>query len=112
MRYTDSHEWVSLDGKIGTVGITDYAQKELGEIVYIDLPKEGQVVKRGDVVCVLESTKAAVDVYAPLSGKIIQINQELKQKLPVSQGAIEWLFKIECSQLNEWDDLLDCAPST
>lgn len=109
MRFTESHEWIVLKGHIGTVGITDYAQKELGEIVYIELPKVGQHVKAGQEVCVLESTKAAADVYAPVSGKITAINEVLKANPSAINKAAEtqsWLFQIELSNPKDLDHLL------
>ncbi len=109
MRFTESHEWVQLEGKIATVGITDHAQKELGEIVYIELPQIGQSVKAGQEVCVLESTKAAADVYAPISGKIVEVNSELKShpgQINQSAESKSWLFKIEVSNSKEFDHLL------
>lgn len=110
MHYTSSHEWVTVQGPLATIGVTDYAQKELGEIVYIDLPKEGQIIAKGDVVCILESTKAAVDVYAPLSGKVTKVNALLREQPSfVNQEAekLGWLFQIEWSALDEFDSLLD-----
>ena len=109
MHFTQSHEWLALKGHIGTVGITDYAQKELGEIVYIELPKIGQVVKAGQEICVLESTKAAADVYAPVSGKITAINEALKanpSNINKSAETTSWLFQIELYNPQELDHLL------
>lgn len=109
MRYTESHEWIQIHGKIGTIGISSYAQKELGEIVSIELPKVGQVVKAKQEVCVLESTKAAADVYTPSSGKITAVNEALKKdpslinKNPETTG---WLFQIELSNPKELDPLM------
>ena len=77
MKFTDSHEWIKVENGIGTVGITDHAQKELGEVVYIELPAVGKQVKAGQEVAVLESTKAAADIYSPVSGEIVEINQKL-----------------------------------
>ena len=105
MRYTDSHEWMTLEGDIGTVGITDRVQKELGDIVYIELPKIGQVVEGGKEVWVLESTKAAIDVYAPVSGKIVAVNDAVEKNPASLKGT--WLFKIELSKPSEWDKLKD-----
>lgn len=107
--YTESHEWVSVDGNIGTVGITNYAQKELGEIVYIELPKIGQLIKSGDEVCVLESTKAAVDVYSPVSGEIVAINDSLRESpSSVNRDAHHggWLFQVKLSHPTECKHLL------
>lgn len=106
-RYTPSHEWVADDG---TVGITSYASQELGEVVYVELPQVGREVKAGDEVAVLESTKAAADIYAPISGKISAINTALSEatsllnRFPESEG---WLFKIEPSTHQERNALLD-----
>ncbi len=94
---TDSHEWIRRAGDIAIVGITKTAAKELGEIVYIELPEVGQVVAQGEEVVVLESTKAAVDSYAPLDGRVIEINSELVShpelvnKDPENSG---WLYKL------------------
>jgi glycine cleavage system H protein len=112
MHYTESHEWISLDGSIGTVGITEYAQKELGSIVYIELPKIGQEVKAGEGACVLESTKAAVDVYSPVSGKIIAVNDDLRtnpESLKEMTAVSGWLFRVELTQPSECKRLLSLA---
>ena len=111
MRFTESHEWIqySQANKTGIVGITNYAQKELGEVVHIELPKVGQKVVQGKEVCVLESTKAASDIYAPVSGAITEVNLSLKAQPqlinqdPESEG---WLFKIELSNPGELESLL------
>lgn len=109
MRFTESHEWVKLNGSIATVGITAYAEKELGEIVAIELPKVGDKVKAKEEICVLESTKAAADVYAPVSGTVIAINEALKQDpTRINQHAETsgWLFQIEMTNPKEFDHLL------
>lgn len=109
MRYTDSHEWISLEGDVGTVGITSYAQKELGEIVYIELPQIGKMIQAGEEVCVLESTKAAVDVYSPVSGKVVDVNESLKtvpSSLDSNSAENGWLFRLEIAQPSEYDRLL------
>lgn len=111
-KFTESHEWIEIKGQIGTVGITDYAQRELGDIVYIELPAVGKKVKKGDEVCVLESTKAAADVYAPVSGTIAAVNDTLA----LAPGSINqsaetkaWLFQIELSHPKEAESLLSLA---
>ncbi len=101
MFFTSSHEWVDIQGKLAKVGITDFAKSELGKIVYIELPKLGQVINIGEPVCVLESTKAAIDVYAPLSGVIQKINQ-----INLANQEIDWLFEIEISNVNQIELLL------
>ena len=112
MKYTPTHEWIAIEGGIATIGITDYAQKELGAIVYAELPTIGVTVKAGDEVCVLESTKAAVDIYTPLSGVITAINLTLQtapetiNKTAESDG---WIFKLRITRAVELEDLMDVA---
>lgn len=109
MYFTESHEWISLDDQHGKVGITNYAQQELGEIVFVSLPKVGQKIKAGEEICVLESTKAAADVYSPVSGTIVEVNETLRNNPsllnthPESDG---WLFKIELSNPKELKALM------
>ena len=108
-RYTESDEWVLIEGDTATVGITDYAQRKLRDIVGVELPEPGQQVKRGDTVAAIESVKAAADVYAPLSGEIIEVNErlydepELLNKDPYGEG---WMFKIKISDPSEAEKLL------
>lgn len=112
MKYTESHEWIRVQNDVGTVGITDHAQKELGDIVYVELPKVGKSVKAGEEAVVLESTKAAADVYAPVSGTIIEVNKavsdasELVNKSPERDG---WLFKLKIGNPSELNTLMDSA---
>jgi glycine cleavage system H protein len=97
---TDSHEWIKKDKNIATVGITKKASEEIGEIVYIELPKLGQRVKKGEEIVILESTKAAIDSYAPIDGTVIEVNEKLKGKPelvnhdPEGEG---WLYKLQSS---------------
>ena len=112
MKFTKSHEWIKIEAgsDIGTVGITDHAQKELGDIVHVELPKVGGEVKKGHAVAVIESTKAASDVYSPVSGVIEDMNGKLNaapetvNKSPEQDG---WLFKIRLSNVSEIDGLMD-----
>lgn len=109
LKYSDSHEWVLVEGNIATVGITDHAQELLGELVYVELPEINTELSIGDEVAVVESTKAASDVYSPLSGKIIEINDELEENPeqvnddPYGSG---WLFKIAFDRAEELEQLL------
>ena len=109
LRYAQTHEWVSLNGKIATVGVSDHAQKEISDVVFIELPVVGKVIKQKDGVMVIESVKAAFDIYSPLSGKITKINDKLAQKpelvnkSPYGDG---WLFELECSDIKEFDSLM------
>lgn len=109
MRFTDSHEWIQVEGKMGTVGITEHAQKELGEIVYVQLPEVGETIKASQEVCVLESTKAAADIYAPVSGTITAVNEVLKTNPALLNQEDAWLFRLELSNLSELDTLLSSA---
>lgn len=113
MKFTDSHEWIELEGKdIARVGITTYAQKELGDIVYVELPIVGKEVNAKQEVAVLESTKAAADIYSPLSGTITEINEKLSQvpelinQSPEKEG---WIYKIRLSNSGEVDLLMEQA---
>ena len=109
LKYAETHEWVSLNGNIATVGISDHAQKEISDVVFIEPPKQGRIVKQKESAMVIESVKAAFDIYAPMSGKVVKINDQLKDKpelvnrSPYAEG---WLFQIECSNLKEFDSLL------
>lgn len=110
MKYTESHEWITVKKNLGRVGISAYAQKELGAVVYVQLPKIGQRVEAGEEVAVLESTKAAADIYCPVSGEITAINQALvgNPTLLNSSPEIEgWLFEIALSDASELDSLLN-----
>ncbi len=104
MKYTPSHEWIQIEGAIGTVGITEYAQKELGEVVYVELPVVGKSVLLGEEVAVLESTKAAADIYAPVSGEVIAVNEALRQSADLVNASPEqqgWLFKMKLHRQEE-----------
>ena len=109
LKYAETHEWVSLNGKVATVGISDHAQKEISDVVFVELPKLDKPVKQKESAMVIESVKAAFDIYAPVSGKVIKINDQLKDKpelanrSPYQDG---WLFQIECSDTKEFDSLL------
>ncbi|HEX5229366.1 MAG TPA: glycine cleavage system protein GcvH [Bryobacteraceae bacterium] len=110
--YTKQHEWVRVSGDTGTVGITDYAQSELGDIVYVDLPRPGTKVEEGKVMGSVESVKAVSDIYSPVSGEVIEINDALAtapEKLNSSPHGDGWLVKIRLSAPNEIQGLLSAA---
>lgn len=110
MKYTESHEWIDVEGEIGTIGVSEHAQKELGEIVYVELPEVGKTVNRGEEAAVLESTKAAADVYSPVSGTIVAVNEALNQDSGLVNSAAEsegWIFKIKLSNPAELEALID-----
>ena len=112
LRYTKTHEWVKYDGKIATVGITDFAQDQLSDLTYVELPTPGDSFSAQEEVAVVESVKAASDVYAPLSGTITDINKNLIQKPelinadPYGEG---WIFKMQLDDTSELESLLDAA---
>lgn len=109
MKFTESHEWIRVENGVGTVGVTQFAQKELGEIVYIELPKVGKQVRAGDEAAVLESTKAAADIYSPVSGEILAVNMALKEASEAINHSAEsdgWIFKIKLSAPQELDALM------
>ncbi|HON27029.1 MAG TPA: glycine cleavage system protein GcvH [Mesotoga sp.] len=109
-KYTKTHEWVSVEGDIATVGISDHAQDHLGDVVYIDLPEAGKSLKKGDVLCTIESVKAASDVYAPVSGNIVEVNAGLDSSPETINSDAEgagWIAKIKLSSIAELDSLMD-----
>jgi glycine cleavage system H protein len=108
-KYTKEHEWVRVEGDIGVVGITDHAQKELGDIVYVDLPKVGDTVQQGKTLASVESVKAVSDVYAPVSGEVVEVNALLAtspEKLNEDAHGDAWLVKIKLSGPSEIQQLL------
>lgn len=107
--YSPSHEWLKLEGNVGTVGITDHAQHELSDVVYVDLPKVGATIQAKQTAAVVESVKAASDIYSPVSGEILEVNPALQadpslvNNDPYGQG---WMFKIRLSNTAESESLL------
>jgi glycine cleavage system H protein len=111
-RYTKEHEWVLVEGDTGTIGITDHAQRELGDIVYVDLPKVGVRVELGKTLGSVESVKAVSDIYAPLSGEVTEINNSLAdapEKLNQDPHGAAWLVKIHLSVPAQIDDLMSAT---
>jgi glycine cleavage system H protein len=111
-RYTKEHEWVRLEGDIGIVGITDHAQKELGDIVYADLPKPGTLVEQGKAMGSVESVKAVNEIFSPVSGEVVEANEALAaapEKLNQDPHGEGWLVKIKVSAPAEVDALLSAA---
>ena len=109
LRYADSHEWVSVDGNIATVGITDYAQHALGNIVYVDMPEVGDEVSQGEDFGAVESVKAASDLISPVSGEVVEINEALEDapELVNEDAFANWIMKVKISDPAELDNLLD-----
>jgi len=108
--FTDEHEWVEVEGDSATVGITDYAQEQLGDIVFIEIPEVGTQLDQGDDAAVVESVKAASDVYAAVSGEVIEVNEALEDEPGLVNSSAEedgWFFRITLSDKSELDDLMD-----
>ena len=110
LKYSKEHEWVATEETVATIGITDYAQDQLGEIVYVELPAVGDKISKDDAFGVVESVKAVSDIYAPVSGTVVEVNQELAESPeminedPYGDG---WLVKVKVTDPAELDDLLD-----
>lgn len=111
-RFAKTHEWAHMDGNIATVGISNHAQEEISDIVFVDLPKVGQQVTAGQNCCVIESVKSASEIYAPVSGEIVEVNEALNgdpalvNREPHGNG---WLFKIKMTAPAEYENLLDLS---
>ncbi len=111
-RYTRDHEWVRLDGDIATVGITDHAQEALGDVVFVELPEVDREVEAGEACAVVESVKAASDVYAPLAGKVVETNQAVADEPALVNSDAQgegWFFRLEIDDTEAFNALLDEA---
>ena len=112
LRYASSHEWVRLDGEIATVGISDHAQEELTDVVFVELPAMGRTVDAGDPTAVVESVKAASDIYAPVSGEVVEVNPDVEADPslvntdPYGKG---WIFKLKVKDAAHVSELMDAA---
>ncbi len=112
LRYTKEHEWVRVDGDTGIIGITDHAQKELGDIVYVDLPKVGSSAEQGKTIGSVESVKAVSDIYSPISGEVLEVNEMLTQspeKLNEDPHGAAWLVKVRLTSPEEIKALMSSA---
>jgi glycine cleavage system H protein len=110
--FTQDHEWVDVDGDIGTVGISEYAQSQLGDVVFVDVPEAGKTLSKGDEAAVVESVKAASDVYSPVSGTVTEGNSALTDDSSLVNSDAEaagWFFKLTLSDPSELDSLMDEA---
>ena len=109
-KFTEDHEWVSIDGNIATVGISNHAQESLGDIVFIELPVIGKTVKAKEEICVIESVKAASDIYSPLDGEIIEVNNSLENEPSIINQEAEnngWIFKIKLAEQSQYEELMN-----
>ncbi len=112
LKYTKEHEWIKLDGTTATVGITDWAQSELGDIVFVELPEVGDKIERTKPFGTIEAVKAVSDLFAPLSGEVVEINAALEDDpMVINRDAYGdgWMVRVECSDISELDQLLDSA---
>jgi glycine cleavage system H protein len=110
LKYTKEHEWISIDGDIATVGVTDFAQSELGDIVFVEIETQGDTLAHGDTFGTVEAVKTVSDLYMPVSGEIIEVNDELQsnpEHVNADPYAKGWMVKIKMSDLSEVDALLD-----
>ncbi len=110
--FTEDHEWIQIDGQTGTVGISDYAQGQLGDIVFVDVPEQGKTLAKADEAAVVESVKAASDVYSPVSGTVIEGNAALTDQPDLVNSDPEgegWFFKLTLSDASEIESLMDEA---
>ena len=111
-RYSKEHEWVTVDGDVATIGITDHAQEQLGDVVFVELPQPGKKLSKGDEAAVVESVKAASEVYAPVSGEVVEVNKELEGDPALVNREAEsgaWFLKVRLADKGELDDLMDKA---
>ena len=111
LKYTKEHEWIRVDGNVGTIGITDFAQQQLGDVVYVELPEKGAVLKAGQPFGTIESVKAVSELYAPISGEVVEVNTALKQKPEDvnTEPHESWMIVIKVSNTGELSGLLDAA---
>lgn len=109
--YSESHEWVKLDGDVAVVGVSDFAQSEMGDITYVDLPDEGDEVSKGEDFGALESVKASSELYSPVSGKIVEVNTELEDNpaLVNEDPYTNWIIKVQLTDKDELSSLMDAA---
>jgi len=112
LRYNKSHEWVRLEGEVATIGITDHAQEELTDVVFVELPEVGRALDAGDPTAVVESVKAASDIYSPIAGEVVEANDavesdpSLVNRDPYGEG---WIFKVKVKDASQVDALMDAA---
>ena len=111
-KYTEDHEWIDLDGDIGTIGITDYAQEQLGDVVFVELPDVGKSLAKGDEAAVIESVKAAAEIYAPVDGEVTEVNAALNDDpslVNADAGGKGWFVKLRIADAAALDSLMDAA---
>jgi len=111
-KFSKDHEWIKIEGDIGTIGITNHAQEQLGDVVFVDLPEVGSTVEKDDTMGAVESVKAASDIYSPVSGEVTEVNDALTDEPALVNSSAEadgWMAKVKLSNPSELDDLMDAA---
>jgi glycine cleavage system H protein len=112
VKFTEEHEWIDMDGDVGTVGISDYAQAQLGDVVFVEVPEVGATFNKGEEAAVVESVKAASEVYAPIDGEIVEANKALEDDPSMVNSDAQgngWFYKIKVANVSELDELMDEA---
>ena len=112
LHYTEEHEWLSLDSDVGTIGITDYAQSELGDIVFVELPEEGEYLEQGQAFGTIEAVKTVSDLYAPVSGEVVEINSALEDNAELVNSdpyGAGWMIKIRVESPEEMEQMISAA---
>ena len=112
IKFTEDHEWIKIDGDVGTVGITNHAQEQLGDIVFVDLPNVGKALAKGAEAAVVESVKAASEIYSPVDGEVLEVNETLGEdpaKVNADAEGEGWFFKIKIGDASQLDGLMDAA---
>ena len=110
--YSEDHEWINVEGSVGTVGITEYAQNALGDIVFVEVPEVGDEFAKGDEVSVVESVKAASEIYSPVTGEIMAVNEDLEENAALVNSSPDgdgWFFKVTVSNKDELEELMDAG---
>jgi glycine cleavage system H protein len=110
LKYTKDHEWLRVEGDVATIGVTDFAQDALGDVVFVDLPEVGEEVSAGDSVAEIESVKAVSDVYSPVTGEIVAVNEDLdgaEESVNEDPYGAGWLFRVQLSEPSELDEMMD-----
>ena len=110
LKYSEEHEWIDVEGDVATIGISDFAQEQLGDVVFVELPEVGNEISAGDQVAVVESVKAASEVYSPVTGEVVEINEGLVDDPSGVNGDAEgegWFFKVKLSDPSELEELMD-----
>merc|ERR1719453_992249 len=111
-KFSKDHEWIKVEGDIGTIGITNHAQEQLGDVVFVDLPEPGDTVEKDDTMGAVESVKAASDIYSPVSGEVVEVNEALNDEPALVNSSAEadgWMAKVKLSNPGELDELMDAA---